>query len=830
MRRSHRNTDYVRTASPRHHRYLSFLAVPFACFLVSGAAAGEKPKPSNLEWPSAGFEAEGWTLKGEPFKIVKKNAKSGAACLQVKDSGSIDAFASGPYLPAKQRAEYIMGCQVRQLSGGPLIFVLQAFDENKRLLNYTKQYDRAKPSGAWRRYSQRFVTPVKTSFIRVCIQSYKRTIEAYLDDFTLTDTGKTMAQPRVVPNYHKVRKDDPHPMTKADLLGPDGLVYPDWRHAGVPGGIPEKHAVVVRASDHGAAADDDKDDTTAFEKAISVVAKKGGGVIEIGAGTFHLDRPLIITRSNIVLRGQGPKKTKLIFRYMPAKKTPQFINLKDGGGLYPGSWGQVHFNPGKLTSMHLLVDGKEVLKGTHGPGTFFLNIKGSTLIGKRSEGVHTLTARGVYGKTEKFERSIKMTFHKKNPADRAVPNHLSGKLSYGAITFVGDYGNARTAVLAEDAKRGDDVLKLKDAGSLAVGDAIALEAPRTKRWNALVKNACTRWGNFRRSHYRIEQIDGNAIRINQPVRLTFPAVDKSFVRTLRPIRRCGVESLSVQQPQKLWTCGVLFVGAWECWARDLHVHKTGRNAAYVSDGKWCEFRDLVLKDAWYLGGGGTGYVGGERCYDCLWENVESHRMRHAPLVEWSAAGNVFRNSTFYRSDMQWHSGWTNENLFENCVVHSAGYGYGGWASPPHDGIHGPTGPRNVVYNCDFTSTKDGLWFGGMNSGWIVVGNRFVVQNGAGIWVGGNSSEHYIAKNVFVLKSGHPGVKFAKGGSPGLHIIDNAIHGGNGLAAAGQSLPAVSKGNTTHPAVTKGKPLPARPELAVPSIFEWQRKHHPLTAK
>ncbi|MBN2131443.1 MAG: hypothetical protein JW741_18220 [Sedimentisphaerales bacterium] len=81
--------------------------------------------------------------------------------------------------------------------------------------------------------------------------------------------------------------------------------------------------------------------------------------------------------------------------------------------------------------------------------------------------------------------------------------------------------------------------------------------------------------------------------------------------------------------------------------------------------------------------------------------------------------------------------WTNENLIEQCVVESVrghdGYGYGMWASPPEDTAHGPNGPRNVVYHCDISSQRAGLWMGGMNENWLILHNRFVVDRGPGVF-------------------------------------------------------------------------------------------------
>ena len=52
------------------------------------------------------------------------------------------------------------------------------------------------------------------------------------------------------------------------------------------------------------------------------------------------------------------------------------------------------------------------------------------------------------------------------------------------------------------------------------------------------------------------------------------------------------------------------------------------------------------------------------------ENVETRKMRHAPLFQWAASGNVIRKSLFRESDGQWHAGWCNENLFEQCRIES----------------------------------------------------------------------------------------------------------------------------------------------------------------
>jgi hypothetical protein len=390
------------------------------------------------------------------------------------------------------------------------------------------------------------------------------------------------------------------------------------------------------------------------------------------------------------------------------------------------------------------------------------------------------------------------------------------------LEFVGDMPDGPRWRLDADGERGDTVLQLKETPKLAAGDGIVLEAPATQRWNQLVRNAC-QWGYYRRYEFRVEKIDGKRLHLNQPLRIDFPVVDGSYVQRTEPIRRCGVENLTLQQTQRVWTCGVLFSYAWECWARNLEVIKAGQHAVYARQAKWCEIRDCRFDDAWYHGGGGTAYVGWEKSYDCLMENVTTRRMRHAPCVQWSSSGNVIRRSTFHGSDAQWHAGWTNENLFEQCFVDAEGtwgsYGHGGWASPPHDTAHGPEGPRNVVYHCDFRAPKSGLWLGGMNENWLILHNRFVVDSGPGMLLRAPSFDHIIQGNVLaVRRQDQSGIVLSGPDCPGIEVLDNRLYGGDGKLVSGSAPAHVERDNKTF----AYDPSPPRPQPKVPSIFEWQR--------
>ena len=133
-----------------------------------------------------------------------------------------------------------------------------------------------------------------------------------------------------------------------------------------------------------------------------------------------------------------------------------------------------------------------------------------------------------------------------------------------------------------------------------------------------------------------------------------------------------------------------------------------------------------------------------------------------------------------------------------------------------------------MYNCDFRSRRAGVWLGGMNCGWIFVGNRFDVRGGPAFDIRDNSREHHIARNVLILRKNRTAVLLKTADCGGTHILDNTIHAAGGAVASGKAAPAVEKRNRLLPLPPKGGKPPARPKLKVPSIFDWQRKHRPLS--
>ncbi|MGD8499912.1 MAG: right-handed parallel beta-helix repeat-containing protein [Phycisphaerales bacterium] len=618
---------------------------------------------------------------------------------------------------------------------------------------------------------------------------------------------------------YKIKPNETDRMTPADVLGPDGIVYPNWRQCGVQGGIPEVKAV-TSVEDFGGEPDDNLDDAEPLTEACESAGKMGGGAVLLGEGTYYLDRPVTVRHDNVVVRGKGPGRTRLIFRYSVPDDRVAFYSPPEGSRVGPDTRLEMHCKPAGLTKMTMMIESKVIgtwTRGKHSGNTFNFARHGRDAIGKVADGRHML--KGI----AEYKDGSKLTGETPIILDSAFKDRRAVADSRAAITFAGKGTVGKKFKLAADGKRGDIKLKLRSREGPGIGDCIMIEAPATDRWKKLTKNAC-KWGLYRMYALIVTGIEGNIVTVNQPLRIEFPVIDGAYVQKLAPIRRCGVEGLFLEQTENLWISGVVFYNGWNCWAKDVTVKKCGRFPVYGSMAKWCEIRDCVFDDAWFKGGGGTAYTGWDRCWDCLMENVETFKMRHGPLFQWAASGCIIRKSIFHESDGQWHAGWTNENLIEQCVIESVrghgGYGYGMWASPPEDTAHGPNGPRNVVYNCDVSSPRAGVWMGGMNENWLIIHNRFVVGSGPGVFAKTTSFDHIIKANVFVLKDGKsPMVSLASPDCIGTEVTGNKLYGGSGKFVSGKVKPALAESNEALPLGPAPRPLPE-----VPSIYEWQLQH------
>jgi len=116
--------------------------------------------------------------------------------------------------------------------------------------------------------------------------------------------------PRPWPPQYKLRPDQAARLTPADVVGPHGVVYPNWTRCGVQGGIP---AIEAKAAlgDFGGKPDDGADDAEALRRACEAVGRRGGGAVTLAKGVYHLDRPVTVRRDGVVIRGQGRDPPRL---------------------------------------------------------------------------------------------------------------------------------------------------------------------------------------------------------------------------------------------------------------------------------------------------------------------------------------------------------------------------------------------------------------------------------------------------------------------------------------------------------------------------------------
>ncbi|MEZ0216963.1 MAG: carbohydrate binding domain-containing protein, partial [Rariglobus sp.] len=585
-----------------------------------------------------------------------------------------------------------------------------------------------------------------------------------------------------------------------DIPGPDGLYYPDFRQAGVPGGIPNVTNVLATITSGQATSDL----AGAIESAVASATVPG--VIALPSGTYSLTRPVLIGKDGIVLRGagNGVGGTFLNFTYQAPAGTIAFYQPDAAASsLYNNTWVEFHADPVGLVGIDILagapgtpnasltkVDGVDVKSSNGGWGsTFSRACIGSKVRGVVGTGSKIVVGCAKYGTWDPVTKVMTVTstiyttartYNIVNSTDANAfprPNYLA------AINFVGkgELTTSGTRITAS-AVRGATTLQMTSSSGFATGDPIVLSAPRNAIWDAQVGNLCTS-NIFRYYQYKITGISGTTITLNQPLRIDYPIEGTNpapFIKKLGVLQNCGVEDLVLTQTNNLWTCGIQFSYAWKSWIQNVTVNKAGRHPVYLTDAKWCQIEDSTFNDAWAHGGGGTAYCGFEMAFDCLMDNVVTTKLRHGPLVQNSAAGNVIRNSTFIDSEAHWHAGWTNENLFENNTIianlGNGSYGNGLFSSAPNDVQHGPNGPRNVVYNCDISSPELGTWLGGSNKDWIFVHNRFAVDSGELFYAKAGSSGHVFHNNIAVLQSSASAINLSDTASTGSDFTDSDFDG------------------------------------------------------
>lgn len=616
-------------------------------------------------------------------------------------------------------------------------------------------------------------------------------------------------------------------LTDADVVGPDGRVYPDFRYAGVPGGIPEEE-VLVRAADFGVHPDAETPVTDGLRRALAAAAEQGGGAVLLEPGVYELDAPLVIRTDGVVLRGAGCGETILRFTYNgPGENGVGFANAVHGSEVGPGNRLILHAKTVALDHMRIRGPDGHVL-AEHGrdrpewyfyqeqnrPANFTVEVRGNVLLDRYGEGSHVFTAEAVRGgQTETHELEVELV--------RSGGNLPAWEPSAISVMGRGTWNQERTA-LAEPAVRGARVIRVTRPEIFADAAYLVLSVRGPEDWfqKYMVEHPVARGGWLRRVVVGIERVEGDRVVLKQPLRIPWNPAEGVLVIPWQPVRGVGIEALTLEQTGEKWTSGISFRAAAESWVRNVRVIRPGRNPVDTWDVKHIEVRDAEFDGARYTrGGGGTAYVAWQAAYDCLMTGVRARGLRHAPNVQWSSSGNVFRDSEFEDSGGQWHAGYATENLYENLRINSTGregsYAFALFSSIPN-GMHGPQGPRNVVRNCTVSSHRGGIKLGGFNEGWIFTHNRILARNGPALVILPGAQNLVFAENTFTTLNPDPApVWIATADCVGVEMEGNTFIGvGQGPVFAGGGTPARVENQTVVAGLL--------PPTDIPSLHDWQR--------
>jgi hypothetical protein len=891
-----------------------FLNLPVPAASLQAATDNNNNTAATLPLPNPGFESglDGWIVQENPSPMsaaLPEAARTGKLGLRVTDNSETAGSSVATHrIPVEPGRAYRLTIHARLLSGDGVGVYLRFHDAKGKHLNpWPKASDSAAiQSRAWRAVTVTAAPPSDAVSLDAWIHTYDGSkVTADFDDLSIEPFIPRIEPPW--PSAYKIAPSAPATpadaarLTAADVVGPDGLVYPDWTHTGIPENIPDPARLPVVVGPETFAHLAGRDIAPLLNDAVRRAAAQGGGIVAVPPGTFLIESPVIIRGSGVVIRGAGRDRTRFVYQEHIPFGTLRLYCWNPNGKIGPGSYWEIQANPKNLTLLRITAtaatssisfaastvtatatstsaaDGTgtgdvvlaEHIRKDHWGNRFSARLYGAAILRKLGPGRHRIEAEAGYSTGETFRQNFEIEVAATpQPGDTWADQHAAFIIAGAGLQ------GARLPLVAT-ARRGDNRLRLAPGHGLKPGDRIMIEAPATERWNKLTGNV-TPWGTYRTNHYQITAVNdepatpvrpaaaASVLTIDAPLRLEFPVEDDSYVQRIGTVERSGFEGFTVEQKvftttlvgprirhtlwypmEDLWADGITFAYGWHCRVRDVRIVNSGRNPLYLTRSRQCEVRDIEADGAIFKGGGGTGYVGFERSFDCLMDGALTRGMRHAPDVQWGAAGNVVRNGRFIGSDAQWHAGWTNENLYENNLITqtpadraNGAYGHAFFASGPASTSHGPQGPRNVVYNNDVTAPLDGVHMVGGNEAWLILHNRFRLGQGYAVYGREKSFDHTIRGNVFIMGKPAPvAIFFGSADCTGIDIVDNRFYGPvktvAGFAGGLGRFSSVSN-NTVHPYPSTGDaggdggvggnagPLPARPQPAVPSIFEWQR--------
>ncbi len=258
-----------------------------------------------------------------------------------------------------------------------------------------------------------------------------------------------------------------------------------------------------------------------------------------------------------------------------------------------------------------------------------------------------------------------------------------------------------TTYFVTTANKGDDFILVNDPISYNEGDWLHLKQYDTD-W------VTSSWGEETVGQIiRINNIEGNKIYLNSPLRMTYDIGRTPYIQKIIPKKNVGIECLKIKRfdnTSPSQTNNVHFNFAVNCWVKGIESENS--NFAHVTANK---SSNILISHSYFHHG--FEYGGGGRAYgvmlhltsnECRVENNIFEHLRHAMIVQAGANGNVFAYN--YSLDPFWtnedpfipedgagdivlHGNYVYANLFESNICRNIII----------DNSHGPNGPYNTFF-------------------------------------------------------------------------------------------------------------------------------------
>lgn len=397
----------------------------------------------------------------------------------------------------------------------------------------------------------------------------------------------------------------------------------DWRRVGYRRGKKpsQKVGTITRGSNIGIVPGPN-DSSTAIQQALDDLGKRGGGILELESGTYRLERPLLFTKSNVVLRGAGKNETILHFPNPLAKvfgKAP----LNDST-CWSWTGGQVFFISPERLGM-LAANG---WSSTPPASEGWLGGKTLANLSPAPRGARVLEMPSTRFLSEGEMVLLEI------PDDAS---HTIFKEAAGNVEGADEYDWDRRASTIAGPNRYSDF--------------------EAFRWPVVISKI----------------LSDRTVLIEQPLRLSI--IGKARLRKLgNAVSDSGVESLTIDNsllPQTTHNInpgsnGICFQAVHDCWAQDIHV--TNADVAFaMTSAKSC-----------YLAGISAGgrslhhfVVCRVQSHDNLIEDFELEEFSvpaaqgsylHGLNVEGLSSGNVYRRGFMHTGTFDSHRQLPFENL------------------------------------------------------------------------------------------------------------------------------------------------------------------------